>query len=183
MKVSAVIPPTGMSVECDGYVPLVARNFGDFVYCEKYWRTGDFKDTIFEFGVESTGGAICKVTITLMNELSKAVNPSSELSTIQDGTPCFDKKCWKESARVLDDSGSPTASLVNDRLIVRFSGNASGSFRGRMSTTSSLRFGRHSSGAMARRGAFGRPEKSSYARPEGRLLRLTTIKKTFVSSR
>jgi len=119
-----------MSVECDGYVPLVARNFGDFVYCEKYWRTGDFKDTIFEFGVESTGGAICKVTITLMNELSKAVNPSSELSTIQDGTPCFDKKCWKESARVLDDSGSPTASLVNDRLIVRFSGNASGSFRG-----------------------------------------------------
>jgi len=130
MKVSAVIPPTGMSVECDGYVPLVARNFGDFVYCEKYWRTGDFKDTIFEFGVESTGGAICKVTITLMNELSKAVNPSSELSTIQDGTPCFDKKCWKESARVLDDSGSPTASLVNDRLIVRFSGNASGSFRG-----------------------------------------------------
>lgn len=130
MKVSAVIPPTGMSVECDGYVPLVARNFGAFVYCEKYWRTGDFKDTIFEFGVESTGGAICKVTITLMNELSKAVNPSSELSTIQDGTPCFDKKCWKESARVLDDSGSPTASLVNDRLIVRFSGNASGSFRG-----------------------------------------------------
>jgi len=130
MKVSAVIPPTGMSVECDGYVPLVARNFGDFVYCEKYWRTGDFKDTIVEFGVESTGGAICKVTITLMNELSKAVNPSSELSTIQDGTPCFDKKCWKESARVLDDSGSPTASLVNDRLIVRFSGNASGSFRG-----------------------------------------------------
>ena len=130
MKVSAVIPPTGMSVECDGYVPLVARNFGDFVYCEKYWRTGDFKDTIFEFGVESTDGAICKVTITLMNELSKAVHPSSELSTIQDGTPCFDKKCWKESARVLDDSGSPTASLVNDRLIVRFSGNASGSFRG-----------------------------------------------------
>jgi len=130
MKVNTVIPPTGMSVECDGYVPLVARNLGDFVYCEKYWRIGDFKDAIFEFGVESTRGAICKVTITLMNELSKAVHPSIELSTIQDGTPCLDLKCWKESVRVLDDSGSPTASLVNDRLIVRFSGNASGSFRG-----------------------------------------------------
>jgi hypothetical protein len=130
MKVNAVIPPTGMSVECDGYVPLVARNFGDFVYCEKYWRTGNFKDTIFEFGVESTGGAICKMTITLMNELSIVVHPSIELSTIQDGVPCLDMKFWKESARVLDDSGSPTASLVNDRLIVRFSGNASGSCRG-----------------------------------------------------
>ena len=130
MKVNAVIPPTGVTVECDGYVPLVARNSGDFVYCETYWRIGDFKDTIFEFGVESTRGAICKVTVTLMNELSKAVHPSIELSAIQDGTPCLDMKCWRESARVLDDSGSPTASLVNDRLIVRFSDNASGSFRG-----------------------------------------------------
>jgi hypothetical protein len=130
MKINTVLPPSGMSIECDGYVPLVARNLGDFVYCEKYWRTGDFKDAIVEFGVEINKGAICKMTVTLMNELSDSTQQPFELIAIQDGIPCVDVKCWKESARVLDDTSAPSASLVNDRLIVRFSGAATGPFRG-----------------------------------------------------
>ena len=121
MKVERILPPTGVAIECDGYVPLVARNIGEFTYCEKYWRTGDFKNTILEFGVKPTDGTICKVTVTLMGKFSRKLLPFVELCSIRDGVPCLDLMRWHESAKSLDDHGPFDASLVKDRLVIRFS--------------------------------------------------------------
>jgi hypothetical protein len=121
MKIERVEAPTGMTVECDGYVPLVARNVGELVYCEKYWMTGDCKDTILKFGIEPASGAICKVTIPLLNQLSQITPPTVEPNAIEDGTPCVDLQCWPESVKFLEDLGSPVVAMVKDRLVIRFS--------------------------------------------------------------
>ena len=51
------------------------------VWCEEaasstplYWRTGDFKSSLLQNGLQQNTGAICKVTVTFIgNDLKKAV--------------------------------------------------------------------------------------------------------------
>lgn len=121
MKVHSSRQPCPVNVESDGYVPVMARFQDDFGVPPVYWRTGDFKKTLVEFGIDPESGAICKVTVTSVNGVSDKSLPKLdfELSTLQEGIPCTDTSVLEGKPRI-DIENAVRASLENDELIVRF---------------------------------------------------------------
>ena len=122
MRVNSIISPVPVEVECDGYIPLVVR-FGGYkgptVFLPKYWRTGDFKHTLIEIGVNPSSGAICKIVFTALNLLQSKIILTNEGVT-KTGVPCAALEQWENSTERVDVKNDVIGSLANRELTVIF---------------------------------------------------------------
>jgi hypothetical protein len=120
MQVESILPGRNATVQCDGYVPMIVRLDGDFQFPPKYWRTGDFKKSLVEIGIDQSSGAICKVTVTSVNGLEPNATQQTELVSLEYGLPCVNPTNWDEAKNRIDVEQDVAASLVGDRFIIRF---------------------------------------------------------------
>lgn len=92
----------------DAYVPLDIR-WGDDYYTNTsilYWRTGDFKKSLIELGIDSKTGQIRSFTLILVKKLLLISEDllKSNVPTIN-GLPVVHTKNWFEKDRFLDEVG------------------------------------------------------------------------------
>lgn len=59
-----------------------------------YWRTGDFKKSLLEIGLNQNTGAICKVTVTLIGSHYKMEVEDSTTTIAHDSLPICDVSEW-----------------------------------------------------------------------------------------
>jgi hypothetical protein len=60
-----------------------------------YWRTGDFKKSLLEIGLNQNTGAICRVTVTLIGSYSTTgLGDPTEVTTAHAGLPICDIGDW-----------------------------------------------------------------------------------------
>ncbi len=121
MKMSSLRRCCPVDIESDGYVPVMARFRDEFEAPPIYWRTGDFKKTLVEIGVDRNNGAICKITVTSINGVSDTTLPKIgfALSDLKEGIPCADLEVLGGETRV-DVQCVVRALLERDELVVRF---------------------------------------------------------------
>ena len=118
MKLSSLLPASGVEIECDGYVPLIARSVGCTAFPLQYWRTGDFKKSLIEVGVDPSNGAICKITVTSLAGVGSHALQLADPSTTQAGLPCISLEDWAGSSR--KDVEQPVhAALLDNRLVLQ----------------------------------------------------------------
>jgi hypothetical protein len=85
-------PISEESIEIDEYIAtnvewLASKKALDPTY---YWRTGDFKKSLFELGVSGNSGRVLSFTLTSVNRLHVTVEDYSEIkSPIVEGLPIF----------------------------------------------------------------------------------------------
>lgn len=120
MKRSSLLPETGVQIECDGIVPLIAR----FEVCPaaplQYWRTGDFEKSLIQVGVDPSNGAICQITVVCLAGVGPHAFPMTDLSSVQVGLPCISMEGWAGSFR--KDVEQPVeAAVIGNRLVLQFS--------------------------------------------------------------
>jgi len=128
MKLSSILPESGVQIECDGYVPLIARSVGCKAFPLWYWRTGDFKKSLIEVGVDPSSGAICKITVLCLAGIGSHASQMADLSATQAGLPCISLEDWAGASR--KDVEQPVeAALIGNRLVLHF-----GPPRGQLST-------------------------------------------------
>jgi hypothetical protein len=128
MNLSSLLPESGVQIECDGYVPLIARSVGCTAFPLQYWRTGDFKKSLIEVGVDPSNGAICKITVTSLAGIGSHAFQMADLSATQAGLPCISLEDWAGSSR--KDVEQPVeATLIGNRLVLQF-----GPQRGQLTT-------------------------------------------------
>jgi hypothetical protein len=119
MQISSFRNICPVNIESDGYVPAIARFQGDFEFPPLYWRTGDFKNTLLEFGVDRRTGAISKITVTSIDGLNVVQWPVVENESISDGIPCADPQCFVDKSRI-DVEQNVAAFLQGNNLAVWF---------------------------------------------------------------
>lgn len=119
MKIVSFSPSTPESLETDDYVPITARFEGDFQFPPSYWRTGDFKKTLIEFGVDRASGSICKVTATCLNRPVTSDRQRIDFGGFREGLPQTDISFWNNKIRI-DTPQSIATSLNDDQLVIWF---------------------------------------------------------------
>ena len=119
MKLSSLLPESGVQIECDGYVPLIARSVGCTAFPLQYWRTGDFKKSLVEVGADPSNGAICKITVTSLAGIGSNALQLTDLSATQAGLPCISLEDWAGSSRK-DVEQPVNAALLGNRLVLQF---------------------------------------------------------------
>ncbi len=120
MRINSFLPGCDATVEFDGYVPMIARVKGDFQFPPNYWRTGDFKQSLVEIGVDKSTGAICKVAVVSLNKLHNDAAEKADLDSIGLGLPCVKTDAWNNSTIRIDVEQEVSASLIDDRLVIQF---------------------------------------------------------------
>jgi hypothetical protein len=92
LQVTDMSPISEESIEIDEYIAinvewLASKKALDSTY---YWRTGDFKKSLFELGVSGSSGRILSFTLTSVNRFHVTVADYSEIKTpIDEGLPIF----------------------------------------------------------------------------------------------
>jgi len=106
------------TLEVSDYVPISFRCAEVISLSPLYWRTGDFKKSLLEIGLNQNTGAICKVTVTLIaNYLKKTVGDFSEASIHRACLPICDISGWP-SDRFRDESFAFTALIAEDSVSI-----------------------------------------------------------------
>lgn len=120
LYIESNLPATDATVECDGYVPLIVRLKGDFQFPAKYWRIGDFNQSLVEIRIDPSNGALYRVTITLLKELLGEPLPQVHFDSIPEGLPCTSVSIWEDGSNRIDVEQPVLASLFDNRLVLRF---------------------------------------------------------------
>jgi hypothetical protein len=83
------------TLQVGDYVPISFRCAEAASLTPFYWRTGDFKKSLLEVGLNQNTGVICKVTVTLIGNYSRAeVEYSTEAITVHHGLPTCEISDW-----------------------------------------------------------------------------------------
>ncbi|MBL8892755.1 MAG: hypothetical protein JNL67_22455 [Planctomycetaceae bacterium] len=107
MQVQSISPPAPVQIDCDGYIPLSIRVNGNSSWPPKYWRTGDFKHSLVEVGVDPSTGAICKIVVTSIRDISTESQMAREISGQQtNGVPNALLSFWGADQTRVDVEGS-----------------------------------------------------------------------------
>lgn len=92
----------------DAYIPLDIR-WGDDYYTNTsilYWRTGDFKKSLIELGIDSKTGQIRSFTLILVKKLLLISEDLLKSNVpITHGLPVIYTKNWFEKDRFFDEVG------------------------------------------------------------------------------
>ena len=100
------------------YGPISVRCAEAISLTSLYWRTGDFKKSLLEIGLNQSTGAICKVTVTLIgNYLKKTVEDFGEASFLRGCLPICDISGWP-SDRFKDESFAFTTLIGEDTVSI-----------------------------------------------------------------
>ncbi len=82
------------SVEIDKHIPFhIEWNYTSNNNYNNYWRTGDFKQSLFAIGLDSATGMINNMTLTMFNLISIKEDDIS-ISYSELGVPVFDLSQW-----------------------------------------------------------------------------------------
>jgi hypothetical protein len=122
MRIDTICPIVTVDVECDGYVPLVARfdgYKGPVSWAPKYWRTGDFKRSLLEVAVNPSSGAICKIVLTSLYEIQEKLFVDGEPCS-KTGIPSASLSQWSDAQTRIDVEQRILGSLVDRELTVIF---------------------------------------------------------------
>ncbi len=92
------------TLQVSDYVPISVRCVELTSSTPLYWRTGDFKRSLLDIGLNQNTGAICKVTVTLIaNYFKKTIEDLGEASILRGCLPICDISSWP-SDRFKDES-------------------------------------------------------------------------------
>ncbi|WP_025848016.1 hypothetical protein [Paenibacillus ehimensis] len=111
------------NVKIDGYIPIDVkweeneRAFGKILY----WRTGDFKKSLFEVGISEVDGSIVSFTLTLVDKgnVEFAENPDIVTPLIE-GCPLFKTDGIFNENGYFDDKSDIKVGVSNDSLRIFF---------------------------------------------------------------
>lgn len=121
MRIASIASVAPVSIECDGYVPIIVEFAGGFEWPPKYWRTGDFETSLIEIGVDPRDKTICSITVTSLSSLpEKSKSEALPLEDFQPGLPRADPAIWSQEQWYVDDKCEVKAVLIEDQLIVAF---------------------------------------------------------------
>ncbi len=122
MRLSATLGHQNAAVEADGYVPLVIRIFETLPNPPNYWRIGDFKKSLIEFGFDRASGKICKAVVTSVSHLgSNELLPAFKFDLMQDGLPIAAPDMWANSPlNRIDEEHEIDAALKEGQFTVLF---------------------------------------------------------------
>lgn len=137
-------PTEHVVYEGDDFVPL-KFSFPDTIHAlPLYWRTGDFKRQLLEIGLEPNSGAICKITVTGIGELSDTADViPAESTSIATGVPICDISRWDAEAteyadRFRDEVRPFTVFLRSHNVMIAFGSSVSAE---RVCSVGSVEFG------------------------------------------
>ena len=125
LKVVKINPVIKEKIEVDQYIPIKIR-WSEFDSNNKkiiYWRTGDIKKSMLEFGISAISGEIRSLTIVFADKISFALKDFSGCNTFERGTPVFDVSSWI-GKRTVDDRGLFEVHYCNEKLYMIISENS-----------------------------------------------------------
>ena len=122
MRINEIFPTAAVEIECDGDIPLTAR-FGGYsgpiFWAPKYWRTGNFEQSLLEIGVNPLSGEVCTIDLVAIDrfrdKLTLNIQPCSET-----GIPVTSLSQWSDDLRTIDVKQEIIGSLVDRELTVIF---------------------------------------------------------------
>ena len=95
LRVISSIDVKGCTLEAGDYVPISFRCQEVASPTPLYWRTGDFKNSLIEVGLNQNSGAICRVTITLIGSYSRTrIEDAVEATDVHRGIPICEISDW-----------------------------------------------------------------------------------------
>jgi hypothetical protein len=95
LRVISSTQVTDCTLQLEDYLPISFRCADAASPIPLYWRTGDFKKSLLEIGLNQNTGAICKVTVTLIGSYSRTeIDDSTEVTTVHAGLPICDVSDW-----------------------------------------------------------------------------------------
>lgn len=119
MKIARQVPACEFVVTFDGYLPMDAQSIKEHTVPLNRFRTGDFRRSLLEIGVDPLTGAICRITLTSIDGLSRDSEISAEPEVEMNSLPCIDLDQWPKDSTRLDMENTVTAALSNNRLQIR----------------------------------------------------------------
>ena len=97
LRVISSIDVKDCSLQTDEYIPISFQCSEAASLIPLYWRTGDFKKSLIEVGLNKNTGAICTVTVTAIGSCSRTrVGGSVEATNIHLGLPVCEISNWPE---------------------------------------------------------------------------------------
>ncbi|MBG9791229.1 hypothetical protein ABD76_01220 [Paenibacillus dendritiformis] len=111
------------SIEFDEYVPITVRWGANERSFDKvlYWRTGDFKKSLFEMGISEQDGGLVSFTLTLIDSEKVKISENHEgvTSSIQ-GLPLFNKDTIFNDSVYFDDITDIKVEVSNNSFSILF---------------------------------------------------------------
>lgn len=122
MEIESINPVVTVEIECDSYVPVIIRfdgYEGPISWVPKYWRTGDFKRSLIEIGMNPNSGAICKIVLTLLCDVVS--HPiAGEATSERSGLPIAAMSPWRDGQSRVDIKQVIANALTENELTVLF---------------------------------------------------------------
>jgi hypothetical protein len=102
-KLNDIIPEV---IEADPYIPIKIKwgKWNELEESTVYWRTGDFKKSLFEIGIASETGLIRSITVVTADKIFFDTKKFILSENTKDATPSFNIDYWKQNGR-LDEDG------------------------------------------------------------------------------
>ncbi|PPA86092.1 hypothetical protein C4A75_05725 [Brevibacillus laterosporus] len=107
------------TLELDDYIPFNVYWKTPFAFPILYWRTGNFKKTLMEIGINSESGELLSITLTVLHSVSYE-SPTfldSQKDIDQSGIPVFDISAW-ENIKYIDEPIDFRSYFFNGRLTI-----------------------------------------------------------------
>ena len=117
LRITGVTEVANCTLEIDDYIPISVRCAEVSSLTPLYWRTGDFKRSLLEIGLNQSTGAICKVTVTLIGRYLKAKAEDFAEAAVVRGLPICDISEWP-SDRFKDESFTFPTFVGEDSLSI-----------------------------------------------------------------
>jgi hypothetical protein len=96
LKVVGSVPQQSYKLEIDDYVPISFRFYEMKTGVPLYWRTGNFKTSLIEVGLNPASGAIYRITVTSFKDAIMTSNSwEKSTSKIIEGIPLCDLHLWE----------------------------------------------------------------------------------------
>jgi hypothetical protein len=104
LQVISSMPSKGCTLEIDDYVPFVFRCENTHSSTPLYWRTGDFKSSLIEIGLNPNSGAICCIKIPFFEKKPHKIdsNWTKPTRNLTEGIPVCNIQKWPSSENFSD---------------------------------------------------------------------------------
>jgi hypothetical protein len=80
LTVLGSVPVRQFSLKIDEYVPFSFRCMDITTAAPLYWRTGDFKQSLIEVGLDPVSGVLCTIKVPLLGQISLTPSRCTEPS-------------------------------------------------------------------------------------------------------
>lgn len=120
MRLRSLSPAVPIEIECDGCTPLTVRfdrHRRPASTALKYWRTGDFNNSLIEIAINPSSGEIVEIVVKALHSIVQEPIVASE-SHGETGVPVVSMSQWKGGQQSIDMPQEICGSLANRELTV-----------------------------------------------------------------